>query len=116
MGQYHVLKSDANGNRFDVVMHFEVPDIENQVGRNYREVLMESLGGSQNSRVPFIAGTEQTLLSAGELLEHTVQFNSNPQQSLPQKLVRLDDIWNTERTTVLSRLAAELSYWGYSRA
>ena len=115
MANYHILSADRHGNSFSVIMHFPVPDIANAIGRNYREVLIEWLGGSQPSQVPFIDGAEQTQLNAGELLEHSIRFNSNPGESLVQKQARIDALWESERTDMVERLSNELSYWGHNR-
>lgn len=115
MSDYHIMSADKNANSFGVVMHFPVPDQLNEAGRNYREVLIEYLGGTQVSRVPFIDGAEQTQLSSGELYEHSFIFNSNPTETLAQKQVRLDSYWEDERVKKVAELSAILSYWGHSR-
>ena len=115
MADYHILSSDRHGNSFAVVMHFPVPEQANEAGRSYREVLIEWLGGDQPSQVPFIDGAEQTQLNAGELLEHSFRFHSNPGENLAQKQTRLDALWESERASTLGRLSNELSYWGHNR-
>lgn len=115
MADYHILNGVDTGNKFRVIMHFPVPDIVNGAGINYRLALIEMLGGSQTSVVPFIEGAEQTQLNAGELYEHVVMFNTHPGEILEDKQIRLDALWESERVAVQAKIQYMLSYWGYSR-
>lgn len=115
MSDYHILEGSKDGNRFTVVFHFPVPNLSNEVGRNYREALIEWLGGSQASRVPFIDGAEQTQLNNGELYEASYPFNTHPGETLAQKQARLDAMYVAEKTGSQAEVEKILSYWGHSR-
>jgi len=116
MSDYHILDGQPNGNRYRVVMHFSVPDVNNEVGVNYRTALLQRLGGSQPSQVPFIEVAEQTQLDAGELLEYIVpDFTTHPGETLLQKQDRLDSLYSTRQTQIQENLQARLEYWGFSR-
>ena len=115
MSDYHILTVSGDGNQFSVVAHFPVPNANNDVGVNYRTALIQSLGGSQPSAVPFIDPTEQTQLDAGELYEHSATFHTWPGESLLDKRDRLDALYTQKLAEVQQRLAYQLSYWGYSR-
>ena len=115
MSNYHILTVSGDGNQFSVVAHFPVPDTDNDVGVNYRTALIESLGGSQPSSVPFIEVAEQAALDAGELYEASARFNTHPGESLLDKRDRLDALYTEKAAEVQQRLAYQLSYWGYSR-
>ena len=115
MSDYHILTVSEDGNLFGVVAHFSVPDTTNDVSVNYRTALIQWLGGSQASVVPFIEVAEQTALDAGELLERSYQFYTNPGEALLDKRDRLDALYAVKAAEVQARLAYQLSYWGYSR-
>lgn len=115
MSDYHILSSDKHGNAFSIAMHFPIPNAMTLAGRSIREALIEHLGGSQPSQVPFIDGAEQTQLNAGELYEHMTELHSNPGEDMEEKEAQLDVMWESEKATELERLANELSYWGHNR-
>ena len=112
---YHILTTSNDGNAITVVAHFPVPDTNNQIGINYRTALIQSLGGSQTSSVPFITEQEQAQLDAGELHEQSYIFHTWPAETTLQKRDRLDALWPIQRDRVLAELTFRLSYWGYSR-
>jgi len=115
MSDYHILTASDDGNTLRVVAHFPVPDTDNDIGVNYRTALVQMLGGSQPSVVPFIAQAEQDALDAGELYEYSTQFYTNPGETTLEKRARLDALWEEKRIRVQASLAYRLSYWGYSR-
>ena len=115
MSDYHVLSVTDDGNEFSVVMHIPVNDTVNSASVNYRTALIEYLGGSQPSSVPFITGAEQTQLDNGELYEHTVKFQTYPGESGASKQARLDTLFGTVSTNVQAAINFRLSYWGQHR-
>ncbi len=115
MSDYHILAADRYGNSFQVVMHFPVPDVENEVGTNYRTAIVEYQGGAPIESVLPNPGTEQAQLDAGELYEQQYTFNSNPNETLAEKRDRLDAMFNDNRGDVQDDLEKILGYWGYSR-
>ena len=115
MSDYHILTVSDDGNLFGVVAHFPIPNVDNDVGVNYRTAVIQWLGGSQTSSVPFIEVAEQTALDAGELLERMYQFYTNPGEALLDKRDRLDALYAVKSAEVLAKFAYQLSYWGYSR-
>ena len=115
MANYHILQADRYGNSYTVVMHFPVPDAENEVGTNYRTAIVEYQGGAPIKSVLPNPGTEQAQLDAGELYEQVYTFNSNPTETLLEKRGRLDEMFNDNRADVQGDLAKILGYWGYSR-
>ena len=117
MSDYHILQSDKYGNRFSVVFHVPVPDIDNEVNYSYRTAVVEMQGGAANiaSSVPFISGAELTQLQAGELYEVSGHFNSNPGETLAQKRDKLDIMFAEIITETQADLQDVLGYWGYNR-
>jgi len=115
MSDYHILTASDDGNTLRIVAHFPVPDTNNDIGVNYRTALVQMLGGSQTSAVPFIEQAEQDALDAGELYEYSATFNTWPGETTIQKRDRLDALYATKQADVLTALSFRLSYWGYSR-
>ena len=115
MTDYHVLAADRFGNRFQVVMHFPVPDQTNKVEINYRTAIVQWQEGAPiQSRLTDI-GAEQTQLDAGELYERSYSFNSNPGETQAEKQTRLDAMWNEKKIEGQAELLKILSYWGFTR-
>ena len=117
MSDYHILTGDKYGNAYTVVFHVPVPDTLNTVDVNYRTALVEWQGGATeiSSQVPFISGSEMTELQAGQLYEVSRSFNSNPNETLPQKRARLDVMFAEVVSEVQADFQDILGYWGYSR-
>lgn len=113
MSNYHILNVSNDGNLVNVVMHFPVPDTNNAVGLNHRTVVQQVFG-VQTSSVPFISGAEQTQLTAGELIEHSVQFYTRPGEDTAGKVAGIESLFVDEQARVLAELAYQLSYFGYS--
>lgn len=114
MADYYILGVNKYGTAAQVVMHFAVPDANNDAGVNYRVALVEMLG-STTSVVPGLDAGEQALLDAGERYEHSITFNTHVGESLAQKRARLDAKWATLSASVIAELAVRLSVWGYER-
>jgi len=117
MADYHILAGDRYGNQYTVAYHIPVPNVNNEVGVNYRTALVEWLGGASviASAVPFIDSAELTQLQAGELFEVSEAFYSNPSETLIQRRDRLDVRYSQLVTTTQTVLQRMLGYWGYSR-
>lgn len=78
MSDYHILTGRGDGNSYQIVVHFPVPNVNNDAGVNYRTAIIQWLGGEQPSRCPFIAQAEQDQLDAGAVLERVYTFNTRP--------------------------------------
>lgn len=113
MSNYHITNGSSNGNVFTVVFHVPVPNVNNEVGINYRTAMVEY--GTVTSSVPFISGAEQTQIDNGELVEYHHRFTTNPSETLLQKRDRIDALYSIVIAKVQERWANYLSYWGYSR-
>jgi len=114
MSDYHVLTGSKDGNAYEVVAHFPVPNVNNEAGVNYRTAIIQWLGGEQPSRCPFIAQAEQDQLDAGAVYEQVYTFNTRPTETLAKKAVRLEGLYKQELERVSSELGALLAYWGLS--
>ena len=112
MADYHVLTGSRDGNSYQVVAHFPVPNVNNQAGVNYRTAIIQWLGGAQPSQCPFVTQAEQDQLNAGALLEQVYTFYTRPTETLQQKAARLATLYNQQSALVSSELGALLAYWG----
>ena len=118
MADYHIRQADEYGNRFTVVFHIPVPDVNNEVAVNYRTAIVQYQGGAPIQSILPDIGTEQTQLDAGELYEKVESFNSNPNETLAQKRARLDARFTELASTsgdFIQGLQHILGYWGYER-
>ena len=111
MADYHVLTGSRDGNSYQVVAHFPVPNVNNQAGVNYRTAIIQWLGGSQPSKCPLVTQAEQDQLNAGALLEQVYTFDTHPGETLQQKAGRLATLYNLQLTRLSTELGALLAYW-----
>lgn len=115
MSDYHILSGSKDGNKFRIVVHFQVPDVTNEASVNYRTAIVQYQGGAPiQSRIPE-PGEEQTKLDAGELYETETRFNTDPSEDLQTKRNKLDALFTSENADVQVELAQLLSYWGFAR-
>lgn len=112
MADYHILGVNTYGTAAQVVMHFAVPDVNNDANVNYRVALVEMLGNT-TSVVPELSTGEQAQLDNGELYEHSITFHTHSAETLVQKRARLDARWTALSASVIAELAVRLSVWGY---
>jgi hypothetical protein len=113
MSNYHILNGSKNGNQFTVVFHVSIPNVNNEVGVNYRAAIVQA--GTVTSQVPFIDAGEQSQIDAGELVEESYRFTTHSGETLAQKRDRLDAIYPVAVTRVQDEWAKRFSYWGYGR-
>lgn len=113
---YHILEQGVDLKTARVAMHIAVPDVLNEAGVSYRQVLVwqKTLGGAQiQSAVPNIGAGELTQLQNGEILEviETVRF-SRLGLSKAEKKAELDAAYNNRKTDLLSEKQTELEWYG----
>lgn len=124
MSDMHVMT--GNGETWTIVMHIPVPNTNNAVGVNHRTALVNSGYGvtdgrrtilTQGSGVGEISAAEEALLDNGVLYEHVGSFlaeSGGTSNSDLQASIR--EFYDTERTTVLNRLAACFRYYGHTES
>lgn len=115
MSNYHIMGGLADGNSYTVAFHLPVTSASNLVGVNYRTALIQSLGGSQASSVPWIDAGEQAQLAAGELYEFSYRYATNPSDTLLDKRAYLDTLFSALSTVVMGQIETRFAYWGYDR-
>ena len=127
MSDYHILSGDKNGNSFQVVMHLPFPNEDNAIGVNYRTALSEQRGSPYASVIPYGLAGEQTALDAGALLEHSINYNTNPSLTPAENRNILRAIWtdlqiegalNSEmeagEPNLIEEMQNRLKYWHYT--
>ena len=77
MADMHVLTGTTR--RYRVIMHFAIPNSNNDVGVNYRTALVNSgIGGTteliEGTGVGEITTAEKALVASGEVFEHSVSI------------------------------------------
>ena len=117
MADLHVLAGDGLY-RWSLVMHFPVPDQNNEVGVNYRTALVNSgLGGTsmtEGTGPGQITTAEVALIDAGEVYEHSIQFAAESGAStLAELLVAAQDVYAREKVRVAAQLQKRLRYYGF---
>lgn len=117
MADMHVLSGDGL-HRWTLVMHFPVPDIDNNVAVNYRTALVNSgLGGTsmtEGTEPGQITTAEKALIDAGEMYEHSIQFLAESGAStLPKVLADARQAYVREQTRVTAKLQKQLRYYGF---
>ncbi len=123
MADMHVTSQQGH-NRWQVIMHFAVPDAVNAVGVNYRTALANSGKQSEGSRLPAgdglngtISTAEAAQIAAGEVVEHRSSINVDGNgDTMPSRVALLQGFYATEKTRVLDGLQEQLKFFGHNQA
>lgn len=120
MADIHVLA--GIGNKWTLIFHFAVPDINNNVAANYRTVLLNSgLGGitsmMEGTGPGQITTAELALIQAGEIYEHSLSFSAESgATNNTELLAAIREQYAAKETPVLNALKKRLRYYGYTAA
>lgn len=117
MADMHVLAGDGLG-RWVLVMHFSVPNIDNEVSVNYRTALVNSaLGGTsmtEGTGPGQISAAEKAQIDAGEIYEHSIRFLAESgANTLPELLAAAREAYAREETRVTAQFQKRLRYYGF---
>ena len=117
MADMHVLAGDGLY-RWPLVMHFPVPNQNNEVGVNYRTALVNSnLGDTsmvEGTGPGQITTVEKALIDTGEIYEHSIQFLAESGAStLTELLAAAREAYAREQTRVTAHLQKQLRYYGF---
>lgn len=116
MADMHVLA--GNGLYiWTLIMHFPVPNADNEIGVNYRTALINSgLGGTamtEGAGPGQISTAEKAQIDAGEIYEHSIQFLAESgADTLPELLAAAREAYAREKSRVTARFAKQLRYYG----
>lgn len=116
MADFHVMQTSPDKDTATVAIHAAVPGGNNSVGVAWATALLEYLGGSQSTRVPWLAAsnpTEATQITNGEVYEsvETTHFDANATNA--EKLSAMQSFVSTRQSQITSYLAEVLRFWGY---
>lgn len=119
MSDMHVLTGDGGG-RWTVIMHFPVPDVNNEVGVNYRVALVNSgLGGTtsmvEGTGAGYITSVEKAQIAAGAIYEHVASLLVETGGAGAAQQAMLDAQYNRLHTEVVSVMQNKLKYYGYTQ-
>lgn len=122
MSDMHVIDGDGRGS-WKVVMHFAVPDADNDVGVNYRIALVNS-GLKSTSVLPDGDGTggsistdEKNDLAAGILYEHVVSLRLDGSGTTnASRVANLKKLYAAAETEVINKLQKQLKLFGHNQA
>lgn len=116
MARVHVLYAAEAAGEFRLVLHFPVPEGENEVGVSHRDALVFS--GLAPSTVlrecdhpGCVSNAEEAQIDRAEIYEHVGNYEvtgSTPAQRTASLLAT----WESERARVLAELQQKLNYFG----
>lgn len=119
MADIHVLS--GNGiDKWTLIFHFAVPNVNNAVSVNYRTALVNSgLGGTTSMASGAgpgqMSGAELILIEAGELFEHSVSFPIESGSTDNAEMLAVSrQIYARDETRMIERLQRKLKYFGFS--
>ena len=121
MADMHV--TTGRGKEWSIVMHFDVPNVNNNVDVNYRAALVASgLGGS--TQLPegdgsngTIDATEKAAIAAGSIVERSVPFVVESGGTTTAELRgTLRELYAAKEASVIAELQRQLRYFGHTEA
>jgi hypothetical protein len=119
MADIHVLAGDGLG-LWTIVLHFAVPNQDNNVSVNYRTALINSGLGGTSSMVEGdgpdeITTAELAAVTAGELFEYIEAFLAESgATNNAEMLAAAQAMYAARETPVLNKLKRMLRYYGYT--
>lgn len=119
MSDIHVLTGDGKDD-WTLIFHYAVPDVNNEVGVNYRVALINSgLGGTsamdEGTGAGKISTAELAQITTGELYEHSVSFLAESGATNNAEMVVEVKIQYTDaEAIVIDDLKRQLKYYGYT--
>ena len=123
MTDIHILTGN-NAGSITIAMHFPVPDVDNNVGVNYRIALVNSeIGlGEDGRRTTLLAGTgpgqinpaEEALINAGELFEWLVLTRVPPGASNAELVAIARGQYAITNSNLQQQIGERLRYFGHT--
>lgn len=117
MAEMHVRGGD--GQQWTVIMHLAVPDVNNEVGINYRSALVASgIGGTtkmaEGTEAWEITTAEKGNVETGIVYEHAASFPvESGGTTTPQLRATLQEFYAAEKIRVIDVLKSRLRYYGH---
>lgn len=113
MSDIHVMLGNDNGERVNLIFHYTVPNINNDVSVNYRTVLKDYIT-DHTSAVPGLDTAEQTNLDNGVLFEWPTLMSSEREKGLGQLQTRARALYTELQVEVIDTLKHRFRYTGAS--
>lgn len=119
MADIHVLTGDGL-QHWSLILHFGVPDENNNVAVNYRTALVNSgLGGTsqmtEGTGDGQITSAELALIQAGQVYEHPINFPAESGATTNAQLLAFARaLYAAHETAVVNCLKKKLRYFGYT--
>ena len=120
MSDMHVLS--GHDSDWDVVMHFPVPDANNDVGVSYADAIVASgIGGvtrmTEGTGPGQIVPAEKALIEAGQVYEHRKDFLVESGGTSTANLrATLRDFYAKEKAHQVARIRESLRYFGHTES
>lgn len=118
MSHIHVLT--GSGTQWSMVMHFPIPEANNDVGVSYRTALVNSeLGGTtqltEGTEAGQITPAEKALIESGGVYEYLTSFKVEGNGATPTAVqANFRRKYTRESALVLADLQAKLKYFGHT--
>jgi hypothetical protein len=118
MADIHVLTESGSG-EWRVVMHFAVPDLNNEAGKSYRVALVNSgLGGQtilpEGTGPGQIEPTEVAAIGTGEVYEHLESFRlESGGTTAAERRTALLARYAARKPVMWDKLKKQLRYFGH---
>ncbi len=121
MADMHIIDGDGKKS-WRVVMHFDVPDINNDIGISYRTALVTS-GLARLSILPdgdgsggTIDADEKAALAAGTVYEHVVAANLDGTGTTnASRIASLKALYSAAETETVNNLKRRLKLFGHNQ-
>lgn len=123
MADIHVL--EAGGAAVRCVFHFDVPNVDNEIGVSIRAALVASgIGGTTSMAVGEgpgqISEAEKTAIEAGEVFEYPYSMRKDKAQwddrSPAERLKVVRHFYGQQNADLSAQIVARLAYYGYVAA
>lgn len=109
MSDIHTMLGSDNGERINLIFHYTVPDINNDVSVNYRTVIKDYIA-DHTSAVPGLDAGEQTNLDNGVLFEWSASMSSEREKGLGQLQIRARALYTELESEVTEMLKHRFRY------
>ena len=109
MSDIHTMLGSDNGETLNLIFHYTVPNVNNDVGNNYRTIVKDYIA-DHTSAVPLLPGAEQTDLDNGLLFEWPASMSSEREKGLGQLQTRARTLYTELEPEVTGALKHRFRY------
>lgn len=109
MSDIHTMLGSDDGEKINLIFHYTVPNINNDVGANYRTVVKDYVS-DHASVVPDLPAGEQTNLNDGVLFEWPASMSTEREKGLGQLQTRARTLYTELEAETTDRLKHRFRY------